>query len=116
MCPIGDGDDDVYDPTPPPPDKNPCAISFTTGLTGPDPQLVAKLHAYSVLQVGIVLAPLRGRTVEVPVAKLDDVAVGTIDDVQADDLLRCIKAGNRYRAVVQRIDGGHVVVRIEPLS
>lgn len=110
-------DDDDHRPGPLPrePDKDPCNESFATALAGPNPDLIRKLNQYSVLQVGTEASTIRGKTVEALVARLGDEVVGTIDDVRADALLECMTAGRSYRAVVQRIDGGYVVVRIEPI-
>jgi hypothetical protein len=114
MAPTGDGDDD-YRPDPPVTDKDPCNLSFTVRLTGPDPRLAKQLNPYTILAVDIATTPLRGATIEVPGAFLGVSLVGTIsEDTRADDLLRCLKQKRKFRAVVQQADGGYVLVRVEP--
>lgn len=113
MAPTGDGDDD-YKPEPPAPDRDPCNLSFTVRLTSPDPRLVGQLNQYTILAVDIATTPLRGASVEVPGAFLGGSLVGTItEDTRTDDLLRCLKQKRKFRAVVQQVDGGYVLVRIE---
>lgn len=110
-------EDDDYRPYQPikDPEKDPCDLSFTTALAGPDPDVIRKLSPYSVLKVELSTQKLRERTVETVVALYQDSIVGTIDDVRADNLLQCMNVGRKYRGVVQRIDGGQVLIRIEPI-
>jgi hypothetical protein len=90
---------------------DPCGnLTFVANLNSPEPEVVDQLAAG--MELSIVLVDDDG----VPLVEAqteDDQTAGTITD-ELPDLLPCLEAGWEYRAIVERIDGGLIEVRIQP--
>jgi hypothetical protein len=89
-----------------------CNIHFQATLASPNPALVSKLGASTVLQVDIAQTTLRGKTVSSLVAKLGSQIAGSIDDIKSADVIACIGKGFRYKATVLRATGGDILVSV----
>lgn len=88
------------------------ALSFSTQIATPNPNLIVTIHVSEVL--GIELVVMGGQQV-VAVVK-DTQLIGGLAGAVVSRLRDCINAGTRYRAIVTRVSGPLVVVRIEPIE
>ena len=93
--------------------SDPCGnLAFESTLDSPEPAVVEQLAIGT--ELSLVLVDDEG----VPLVEArtdDDQTAGTITD-ELPDLLPCLEAGWEYLAVVERIDGGLIEVRIRPLQ
>jgi aconitase B len=89
-----------------------CEISFSTILASPDANVVRTLTVGSVLDVVIVKVSIREKDVPSLVTQKDRQTAGSIDDLQAANVIACIGRGFKYKATVLRITGGEVLVSI----
>lgn len=89
---------------------DPCAIVQDAPLNSPNPGVMASLSVGDILDVVLSGAPphqiLQVRTLAGQVA-------GSLTHRGHLAILRCITAGNNYRAEVMQKTGGSVIVRIE---
>lgn len=84
-------------------------VSFDAQLTSPDPALAPGLRVGEVLDVSVATASGR-RVVQVTKA---GQRVGGLAGTDASRVRECIDNGHQYKATVQSVNSGQVVVRVE---
>jgi len=87
------------------PAGDPCNMNFPTQLGNPSPAAIAAVHEGLELRIELNEA---GPSIN---AMNGDQRVGSIVD-RVPALLRCIREGNEYLAVVDRVVGGQVEVTV----
>ena len=94
---------------PPAPPVNPCSrLSFQAIVNSPKPDVISHLTVGDALDVA--LNP-EGQGV---VLERNGQLAGSIVGSHVAQLINCINSGFDYQAIVEQLNGGHCVVRIDP--
>lgn len=97
-------------PRRPPPPPNPCAaLVINSTVNSPNAQVLSTLKVGDVLDV--VLLP-GGQSV---IVQHQGNVVGALTGAHIARLIDCMNSGFLYQAIVQTLNGGQCVVRVEAI-
>jgi len=107
--PPGGGGQEPPDVRPDEPGDDPCDIRFETTLNSIDRAILQKVNRGNALSVDFV----DENNIPRLQVSLNGVLVGIISHPRTLDVIGCIKAGNRYTAIVVEKQGNLCRVRLE---
>ena len=89
-------------------EDDPCAITESTVLNSPVPNVIAGLQVGHILSVELETHP-RDRVV---VKRPSGQVAGAITSTRLVDIIECLRQGTQYEAVVLSVRGGRVDIEI----